>query len=358
MCVGMFSITAHAETLKDFTINLEYRLQYADNGTTYIRLTKEIDNNSTYYVGHELVSGVPMDYSNELKFTASIVNKDGSLLVKEGEVFDFSISGLLLDVEVSYTSFIWKNTPQEIYVGLVHTDGTWTYLYDVDWVYSSGSLTHAIKVSGTAPKDVRKIVFYEMIKQRTVTGMHGTYSSSIGMGDLDTPTAIEVDIQSKEVGLLENIGNKLSSGFSALGDKLMNVFNSIVELPQKIWNLISDGLKSLFVPSEESMTDYEDKWDSLLSQRLGAVYEVCDIVTDSWSEIGNADTTDTINFPSATIDLPGDAQFTFGGYDVKIVPDGFDVLVQAIKLIVGIVCTLAFINGMLRRYDEIMGVEQ
>ena len=70
-----------------------------------------------------------------------------------------------------------------------------------------------------------------------------------------------------------------------------------------------------------------------------------------------ADETDTIEFPQASINLSG-TPFTFGGYSVKIVPEGFGVLVTAIKSIVAIVCTVAFVNGMRKRYDEIMGVEQ
>ena len=76
-----------------------------------------------------------------------------------------------------------------------------------------------------------------------------------------------------------------------------------------------------------------------MSSRFGAVYQVVNIMTDSWDGIMQADQTDTISFPQATLNFSG-TSFSFGGYDVKIVPDGFGVLVTAIKSIVAIVCTV------------------
>lgn len=358
MCVGLFSTIAHAETLKDFTINLSYKLYYPITDKNLITLSTTVANNSTYFLG-DFRENVPMDLATQGIITATIANSDGSLIAKSGEPFELTISGISAYFVIDDDYYAWDFTPPNaLSVALVHTDGTWTYLYDVDWSYSSGSNNHSIKVSTTANKDVRKLVFSETTDQYFQTGKRGTFDEvAIVLGSPDNPTCIEVEIENKEVGLLKSIGDKLTSGFSALGDKLTNVFNSIVELPQKLWNLISDGLKSLFVPSEESMTAYKDKWDELLASRFGAVYQVVNIMTDSWDGIMQADETDTIEFPQASINLSG-TPFTFGGYNVKIVPDGFGVLVTAIKSIVAIVCTVAFVNGMRKRYDEIMGVEQ
>ena len=228
MCVGMFSITAHAENSDNYSINLDYKLYHPNTGGTYVHLNANIDNHSKYLIEHEPVASVPMDYAMQLQFTASVVSADGSLLVKSGEIFDFSITGLNLHVGTDSSMWLWNGTPGAMYVGLVHTDGTCTYMYDLDWVYSSGSQTHAIKVKGTAEKDVIKIVFFESIGQNTVTGLHTVTSAWIGMGDIETPTAIDVEIESKEVGLLENIAEKIDSGLSDVGDKIDSGFSDVL----------------------------------------------------------------------------------------------------------------------------------
>lgn len=50
--------------------------------------------------------------------------------------------------------------------------------------------------------------------------------------------------------------------------------------------------------------------------------------------------------------------FTFGGYDVQIVPTGFDFIVNILKTVIGIVCTILCVNALRKKYDEVMGVVQ
>ena len=367
MCVGIFSITAHAEQIDNFDLSMNFKLVNTAFGFTHINESFSHNNYDKFMHSWD-ASSIPINWGTKATLTTTVGREDGSLIAKKGETFNFRINNIALYFEMYDSTgyceiFDWNSAEKTgSSIALIHTDGTWSYPdVNIDWNYTSGNETHSISVDITTDKDVRKIQYVEDIQVAHLLSDYwfNTHADNVTVfGDSNNSFSVLVDVESQETGVLKGILGKLGDGFSALGDKLTNVFNSIVELPQKLWNLISDGLKSLFVPSEESMTAYKDKWDELLSSRLGPVYQVCDIVTNSWSAIGEADTTDTIYFPSATINLPQDAQFTFGGYDVKIVPEGFDVLIQAIKLIVGIVCTLAFINGMLKRYDEIMGVEQ
>lgn len=135
---------------------------------------------------------------------------------------------------------------------------------------------------------------------------------------------------------------------------LRQILDTIINLPSKLWELISDGLKSLFVPDEQFMTDYSDKWNELLEDRFGAVFQAVNIIFGCWDDISAADQTNTIDMPEVTIPLPEGNSFTFGGFAVQIVPDGFDFLVGSVKMIIGIVCTALFLNGLKSRYNEIM----
>ncbi len=161
----------------------------------------------------------------------------------------------------------------------------------------------------------------------------------------------EIDESTQDIIANDNANAEKTHGF------LQNIWDSIVSLPQKLWSLIETGLKALFVPDEEYMSGYSDKWDTLLADRFGAVYQVCDIVMDSWEDIHAADQQDTIDMPVVSIPLPGNNTFSFGGYTVKVVPDGFGVLVDALKLITGILASVAFCNGLLKKYNELMGAD-
>lgn len=158
----------------------------------------------------------------------------------------------------------------------------------------------------------------------------------------------------KQTGLLRDILSSIGDLGGNISDGFSNMIKGITELPQKLWDLIGEGLKSLFVPSEDDMTAYKDKWDELLSSRFGALYQVGDIMVNSIANIRESDVTNTITFPEATINLAG-TEFSFGGYDVKVVPDGFETIVEICKKIISIACTFLFFNGLRKRYDEVMG---
>lgn len=157
----------------------------------------------------------------------------------------------------------------------------------------------------------------------------------------------------KKVGLLNGIIGWLQS----IKDGITSLFDSIAGLPAKLWSAISDGLKALFVPSTEFMANQSDKWDSLLNSRFGAVYQVANIIYESWENISLSDETNTIELPEVSIPLPNGNSFTFGGYSVQIVPQGFGFITSVLKSIIAILVTLMFMNGLYHRYDEVMGVQ-
>ena len=156
-------------------------------------------------------------------------------------------------------------------------------------------------------------------------------------------STMTIDLNDESIGLISGIIEWVKS-----------IYNSIVELPEKIWSYISDGLKGLFIPSEESITQMKDKWDELLADRFGAVYQAGSILTDFASGLSEQAEQDTIELPSVTHNFSG-TEFSFGGYQVDIVPDGFDFLVDILKGVIDIVCTIAFLNTLRNKYEQLMG---
>ena len=149
----------------------------------------------------------------------------------------------------------------------------------------------------------------------------------------------------------------ITDGFSNLGSKITDTMAAIRELPSLIWTKISDGLKALFIPTQSQIESMRGSWEWTLSSRFGAVYQAGAMLFDVAGSVRDTAAQGVIEFPSVTVNLAG-TDFTFGGYDVDVVPDGFEWLATTIKGVLDIVCTLAFINALKRRYDDILGGEE
>lgn len=134
---------------------------------------------------------------------------------------------------------------------------------------------------------------------------------------------------------------------------LKKLYDGILSIPSKIVDGLINGIKSLFVPDESFMIENQERWESLLSERFGAVYESVEII-DEWAEAFKYESTQsTIKFPEVKLNF-GDTSFTFGGWEVDVVPDGFDFLIEALKMILDIVCTLMFVNGLKHRLEGVL----
>lgn len=276
-----------------------------------------------------------------IKVVWKFSNKDGNRLFKGGSLTKLTVDNAYYNYGYKYSSITGYIEPTELQALVEYTDGTMEYFELSGTVGRPTTLTTEF----TPQQDVRSIEFHINSSDFIVSDSSSNYVwAHIGEQESDDSFRLIIDTQSEEVGLLSGI----------LG-WLKNVYDSIVNLPSKLWGLISDGLKSLFVPSEEYLTQFKNDMDALLSEKLGAIYQVVNLLTEGWDRIQANDSTNTIDFPQVTIPLPDNNEFTFGGQTVAIVPEGFDFLVTAIKLIVGICCTILFVNGLKKRYDDIMG---
>lgn len=133
------------------------------------------------------------------------------------------------------------------------------------------------------------------------------------------------------------------------------LFDSILNLP----NLLVEGIKNLFLPSQENVNDFRNKMESLLRDRLGPAYEATEVIEDFAYSFGNSPATldensapATLDFPEFTVNLAG-ADFTIGGWEVQIIPDGFEDIVAILKTVVNMVCTLAFVNALRNRLEGV-----
>lgn len=166
--------------------------------------------------------------------------------------------------------------------------------------------------------------------------------------------------------------DKVSEGglISSIIGWVKKIYNGIVEMPQKIVDGIGqkltqlkdallEGIKNLFIPNEEQIVDLRNKFEELLADRFGAVYESSKIVDDFYgafsaeASINAVDGSNTVSFPTVTVNLVG-VPFTFGGWEVDVVPEGFEGIIDVLKVITSIVCTFLFVNAMRKRLEGVL----
>lgn len=354
---GVFSTSVNAEDAQSY----DFEFYGYDSLDPYQMWQGTFTSGTEFSVESPVLEDRVIDDYYEVYFDVYFYHTDKSPLVKKNHKFYFTLSNMQFDY--SYAQYITNNRKftmkkfDSISVTLEYADGTSeTFTDGINFSYDSEEATHSIDIDQrTTTKDINRIYIQYTYNLHERTGLSGTrdvkfYSASNG--------AVDIVIQSEEAGLLSGILGIITQGFKDIGTWFTNLFNSIVELPQKLWNLISEGLKNLFVPDSEYMANYSGNWDNLLKTRFGAIYEVGDIISDFAESIKYSSTTGSIDIPLVTLPL-GSSSFSFGGNTVSIIPDGnFVILIDTAKSILSIICTFFFVNGLRKRYDEIMGGKQ
>lgn len=143
------------------------------------------------------------------------------------------------------------------------------------------------------------------------------------------------------------------SSFSVIEADEEGFWDTITDTVTDLPNKIAEKIEGLFIPDESFLIGYSDRFQDLLRDRFGVVYESVDIIEQFILSFRYEGTQNIITVPSVTINLSG-VPFVFGGWDVEVVPSGFEGIVNSLKNIVSIVCTLAFLNGMRKRFEEVL----
>lgn len=101
------------------------------------------------------------------------------------------------------------------------------------------------------------------------------------------------------------------------------------------------------------MESVADQSQELAEDRLGAVAQAGAVIDNLTGVFQYQGVMDTIAFPALTINFGG-VPWTFGGWDVPVIPPGFEPLVESLKLLIDIVATLAFIQAMRHRLEKLL----
>lgn len=140
-------------------------------------------------------------------------------------------------------------------------------------------------------------------------------------------------------------------------NQITNIGNDLAALPEKvgekITDKIGDSIKGLFVPSETDIVAVKEKWTTLFSERFGAVYESTTVLDGVFDAFVFDAVQPTFTFPTIELEFSG-VPFVLGGWEVRLIPEGFDFIVPIIKSITDIALTLVFLNAMRKKYERLV----
>ena len=138
----------------------------------------------------------------------------------------------------------------------------------------------------------------------------------------------------------------ISGLISSIIEWLKSILNAIKALPQQIADLVVEGIKTLFVPSSESIMATFDSLKAVAEDKLGFLYTIFNMVYDLFNSLisGVLSPTETITIPRFAFPF----SFVEGGEIVlweemtfDILPDGLSDFLNIIKTVTSILLITA-----------------
>lgn len=233
-------------------------------------------------------------------------------------------------------------------VRVTYSDSSYEFFYDIDCLTTT---SHGLlSFTYTLPEVTRQIEQVAFCAWVDIGGLTGLYSDSGYTEDYQVIVTLGTENLKYTIEYEESTNSLLDNIIGWLSD----IKDSIVNLPALIWDKISEGLKSLFIPSEEDMTAIKTDWENLFRDRFGALYEAGEIISsfmDNFTYLGEQTTVDV---PSVNVNL-GSANFAFGGWTIDLVPAKFAFFVDVLKSAISIICTLLFVNTLRNKFNKLVG---
>ncbi len=310
----------------------------------------------------DIRSGEEIELSFELESSITI---DGVVGIPSASLRSVFLDANLLPIGASSLSL--ENVDSYLISG-----GTFSYTYDV--TVPSGAEYLYLCLDGDVIGTYETESYTWILDGVTMTcDMSAVEDSSRMMSDIAdklqelVDQALETNESLDEIKvLLEQIIDQMSangcdhSAMEALLQQISDKQDQALSWLEKIWDAITSlpdqigqTMEDLFVPSEEKIQEVTEKADQLAEENLGGVAQAGAAVVAIAEAFTVQETKDTIIFPSITLEFSG-VPWTFGGWEVDVVPDGFEFLVETLALVIDIVATTAFVNGMRSRWDRVM----
>lgn len=206
----------------------------------------------------------------------------------------------------SYAYLTLDNNAQCAYIPIVHRSQSTFSAYSIDAEFSGGFTS--------------LLSFYVMCPyvSDNASGASGTFSSS------EAPVTTASGSGSQSVDLTETNG---------LLGRIEIILSGIV-----------DGIKGLFIPDDEFLSDWVDDMKQLLEDHLGGLYQSVTLSITFMQQFPNAVAKQSIFIPACSVPLAG-STFTLGPYTVPLKVDGLPAaLYDGIAYIIDFLASMAFLK--------------
>lgn len=137
-----------------------------------------------------------------------------------------------------------------------------------------------------------------------------------------------------------------NAGWKQWANKL---YESVDSLPERI----AEAIGSMYQPDQDKLDSAADQAQDLAEDRLGAVAQAGSIIDGLAGAFTNQSATQFLTVPVLTVPLAG-VDWTIGGWNVQVVPDAFKPVVETLKIVIDIVCTLSFLNALRNRFEKLL----
>ena len=174
-----------------------------------------------------------------------------------------------------------------------------------------------------------------------------TLASSGSGGGSDPDYSDQLNGIQQGIGEIQDSVDNVGSKVDDIQDTLTETKEEITSLPGKIASAILDGIKSLFVPSEEDLTEIKDKYESMLSEKLGFVWQAFDLLTtfvgDLQTSLESGEAYE-FNFPGVKLPMQGEEFVLVPETAVSLDNGLMDVLRPVLGTVISMIAVIAFVN--------------
>lgn len=152
--------------------------------------------------------------------------------------------------------------------------------------------------------------------------------------------------------------NSMISGLiSSIIQWLKQILNAILSLPQKIADLVIEGLKSLFIPSSENIMSTFDGLKTMAESKLGFLYTIFQMVYDLFNSLvtGVVNPMQLLTIPRFAFPFPlaeGGEICLWNEMTFDILPAGMEVLHNLVKTVTSIIIVLATMSHCVEYFRE------
>ena len=184
---------------------------------------------------------------------------------------------------------------------------------------------------------ITSLGFYFYYPTYTTSFSQGGGFSKVSLGYWLDASTLSFSTQDVSSGLLASILAWLS-----------NILDAIVSLPGRIASAISNVLQSLFVPSQEDFSTLKANYATLLSERLGFIYQgfewVVDFATTFLGSMQSAGSY-SFTFPGVSVPMNGQTYTIIPETAVSLENGVMAVLRPILGTIISFVSVIAFSNS-------------